>query len=34
MLPPSKRQIILDMMSDMEAAQKGMGKGIEQNTDN
>lgn len=30
MLPPSKRQIILDMMSDMEAAQKG----IEQNTDN
>lgn len=34
MLPPNKRQIILDMMSDMEAAQKGMGKGIEQNTDN
>ena len=34
MLPPNKRQIILDMMSDMEAAQKGMEKGIEQNTDN
>lgn len=34
MLPPNKQQIILDMMSDMEAAQKGMVKGIEQNTDN
>lgn len=29
MLPPNKQQIILDMMSDMEAAQKGMKKGIE-----
>lgn len=34
MLPPNKQQIILDMMSDMEAALKGMEKGIEQNTDN
>lgn len=29
MLPPNKQQIILDMMSDMEAAQRGMKKGIE-----
>lgn len=34
MLPPNKQQIILDMMSDMEAAQKGIGKRIEQNDDN